>query len=697
MLSFYGRLRAKRNDSQLLTDCIHNVVTKLEASGTSIDRPVMLLGKIQSGKTGGFLGIIAKAFDQGYDISVVLTKGTKTLAQQTVSRISSDFEMFIEEEKLIVFDIMNFTKLTRPDRNKKIIIVAKKEIKNLERVVSFFNDYADLKDKKILLVDDEADMASIRFAKKKGRSDVEQGSIALQLDNLRRQVPNISFLQVTATPYALYLQPESYDPFVYLPKKPQFTELLPIHSAYVGGDHYFGAHGEQDYKSKLFIEVPESEQNALRPKHAKPVEIADIWKTESISILRRAVLTFFLGACIRKQQQIDKNEKISKYSMIIHNDTQRTAHKLQYDNVNNIISAFEIAASVDSYDFKQLYDTCFDDLSQSVLWQSGDTIDQKTVYAAVKAMLVQGDHLVEIVNSDSQVASLLDPITAELKLRTHANIFIGGSLLDRGITIPSLISFFYGRSPKRMQADTVLQHSRMYGARPESDLAVTRFYTSLSVFTRLKLIHHSDTALRDAFKVNGDSPGVIFIENDSRSGIAPCSPTKVAVSEVISVRPAGYLLPQGFDTKGGSIASTTLARLDDELIAKYKDLTTLTEISLDEALNLIAIAQKAISLDHTSKFQWDAMIDLTTYYSRASGGKVKILVETDRNIGLKSKDKSGESIVGGRKIRDHLEEHRTEPALVFLRQEGDDWSGKMPFWWPILIAPTTTNTCLYAS
>ncbi|WP_286798482.1 Z1 domain-containing protein [Pseudomonas sp. UBA4034] len=696
MQSFYGRLSAERNDNVLLTQCIHNVVAKLAASGTSMDQPGMLLGKIQSGKTGGFLGIIAKAFDEGYDISLVLTKGTKTLAQQTVSRISKDFKTFIDEEKIIIFDIMNLTKLTRPDLKKKIIIVAKKEIKNLERVISFFDKHPDLKDKKVLLVDDEADMASVRFAKRKGRSELEQGSIALQLDKLRMQVPKISFLQVTATPYALYLQPESYDPFVYLPKKPHFTELLPIHSAYVGGDHYFGDHGLNDYRSKLFIEVPESEQNALRPKHSTHVELSDIWTTESISTLRRAVLTFLLATTIRRQQQILKGETPLKYSMIIHNDTQRSAHDLQDKNVNNIIIAFEQAADIDAIEFKELFEICFEDLAESVSWQSGESLDKSTCYAALKLLLADGDHLVQVVNSDSQVASLLDPATAELNLRVQANIFIGGSLLDRGITIPSLISFFYGRNPKRMQADTVLQHSRMYGARPENDLAVTRFYTSQSVFTRLKLIHYSDTALREAFEKQGQDSAVIFIENNSKSGITPCSPSKVAMSEVISVRPSGYLLPQGFDTKPGILASSALAKLDQAL-ESYKDKTLLSEINLDEALGLIATAQKAISLEHLSKFQWEAMSGLLSYYSKSANNKVKILVATDRDIGLKSKDKSGESIVGGKGIRDLLARTRKEPALVLLRQNGKDWTGQMPFWWPVLVAPTETSTCLYAS
>ena len=37
---------------------------------TSSDRPGILLGKIQSGKTRAFLGVIAEAFDNGYDIAV---------------------------------------------------------------------------------------------------------------------------------------------------------------------------------------------------------------------------------------------------------------------------------------------------------------------------------------------------------------------------------------------------------------------------------------------------------------------------------------------------------------------------------------------------------------------------------------------------------------------------------------------------
>jgi len=69
------------------------------------------------------------------------------------------------------------------------------------------------------------------------------------------------------------------------------------------------------------------------------------------------------------------------------------------------------------------------------------------------------------------------------------HIFVGGNILDRGITIPNLIAFYYGRNPRTMQADTVLQHSRMYGNRDRRDLAVTRFFTSRDVYDRLYTIN----------------------------------------------------------------------------------------------------------------------------------------------------------------------------------------------------------------
>jgi hypothetical protein len=79
-------------------------------------------------------------------------------------------------------------------------------------------------------------------------------------------------------------------------------------------------------------------------------------------------------------------------------------------------------------------------------------------------MALSGGHItITKVKSDDDVASLLDS-TGQLKLRTPLNIFIGGQVLDRGVTLANLIAFYYGRRPNKFQQDTVLQHSSDAGA-----------------------------------------------------------------------------------------------------------------------------------------------------------------------------------------------------------------------------------------
>ena len=250
---FYARLRKERGDDDDLTKLVIDAVNELTARTTDENRPGMLLGKIQSGKTRAFLGIIAEAFDRGFDVAIVLTKGTRTLSQQTVRRIQKDFQTFRTGEELEVYDIMAVPDLSAWEIDEqKLILVAKKEANNMKRLLKLFKEtHRALLSKRVLIVDDEADFASIRFTKKKGEPDIEQGRIADRVDELRRELAGCAFLQVTATPYSLYLQPEDYPTqpgtnYTFEPKRPAFTTLVPIHDGYVGGDHYFGEHTEDD-------------------------------------------------------------------------------------------------------------------------------------------------------------------------------------------------------------------------------------------------------------------------------------------------------------------------------------------------------------------------------------------------------------------------------------------------------------------
>jgi hypothetical protein len=233
---FYSTLKESNSYSNELMNCMENTVEKLIDSTTSVNKPGMLLGKIQSGKTRTFLGIIGLAFDNGYDLTVVFTKGTKALARQTYQRLEQQFSAFRENDQIQIFDIMDLPdNLTQYEMNQKIIIVAKKETNNLRRLdTALFETYPTLANKSVLIIDDEADFASVGFKRTK-QQGIEMNRIATQIDEIRRNLANCDFLQVTATPYSLYLQPDNDETNqVFEPKRPAFTELVPVHSSYIG-------------------------------------------------------------------------------------------------------------------------------------------------------------------------------------------------------------------------------------------------------------------------------------------------------------------------------------------------------------------------------------------------------------------------------------------------------------------------------
>lgn len=232
------------------------------------------------------------------------------------------------------------------------------------------------------------------------------------------------------------------------------------------------------------------------------------------------------------------------------------AHAWQHTIVGELIEALQEAIAHSQPIFNELVHEAIEDLSRSVTAGGLPMPDRDTLVAEVRDFFKKGAVATEKVNSDNDVQKLLDD-NAELKLRTPCNIFIGGQILDRGITVPNLIGFYYGRSPKRMQQDTVLQHARMYGARPRQDLTVTRFYTTPHNYLALRSIHEFDSALRYAFEKGAHDRGVAFVVKDAASGIIPCAPNKILVSNIVALRPGGAHLPVGFQTK----SRTTLAPL----------------------------------------------------------------------------------------------------------------------------------------
>ena len=714
---FYSRLTEERKDDAALKACIEETVADLLNSDTSLRKPGILLGKIQSGKTRAFIGVIALAFDNGYDIAVVLTKGTKALSEQTLKRLKESnggFGTFEDENNLQIHDVMTFPdNLPQFVLSQKLILVSKKEDDNLRRLLKFMTEtYPTMQKKKILIIDDEADFASISFRKGKESGLIEQGKIASQIDEIRTKIEKSDFLQVTATPYSLYLQPsdEDGDTSLFLPKRPAFTKLLPIHDDYVGGDYYFlQSEDESSPASRVYKELPIEELEVLnvgkKLKRAdrRSFRIEEVFTSPITKVLRKSITNFIVGGCVRRIQQKEKPEN---YSLVIHTDIHKISHTWQEEVIKKLNDEL-VNISRNNIDlFRELVKEAYDDLKVSVELSGFQIPPFEEVVTSVTQALNGGMLFVQRVNSERDVNALLDS-RGQLKLWAPLNIFIGGQILDRGITIKNMIGFYYGRNPKKFQQDTVLQHSRMYGARSKQDLAVTRFYTTHEIYEIMQHIHEFDNALRKAFLDGSHEHGVYFIRKDAANRLVPCSPNKILLSRVTTLRPFARLLPVGFDTDYKTNIKNNLTELDSMIDGFFenKDSGEPMLISVDDAISILEkISAMLIFEEH---YSWDlkshkaALEFLSNTSSDVSvKRKVWVMIRKGRDT-IKERGDDRFSDAPDTSTGDRAVARQTAidtPILMLFRQNGKEengWRGS-PFWWPVIWAPQNTHTTIFA-
>lgn len=705
----FNGLIQKRKDADDLILCMESAVDKLLKNETSSQKPGILLGKIQSGKTRAFIGIMALSFDNGYDVAIILTKGTKALLKQTVQRMEKDFAEFIQQDTAEVFDIMVMPdNLTAYERNKKLIIIVKKEVNNMRRILEkLASVYPDLREKRILIVDDEADYASISF--RKHAEAVEVGRISSQIDELRSIVQKVAYLQVTATPYSLYLQPSIVEDRVeFLPKRPAFTILLPKHNEYVGGDFYFNESEDEDSIAHfIFEEVSMEERDVLKEPDARRLKLEDVFSSNRIIVLRRAIMNFLVGSIIRQIQQADAGEPRQKYAFIAHSEIHRNSHGWQLEIIRALITDLAKIAKDSPHSLNTLVQESYDDVKKSI--EKINTLIIPSIDDVMNGIiksLVDEHIMITTVNSDKEVEELLDS-EGQLKLRNPMNIFIGGQILDRGVTVNNLIGFYYGRNPKRFQQDTVLQHSRMYGARPLDDLAVTRFYTTRDIYEVMRRIHEFDSALREAFEKGDNSNGVYFIRKDVTGRLVPCSPNKLLLSSLATLRPYKRLLPIGFQTGYRSNIGNIIEQVDKIVSSWFvkMDESKPTLVSLNDCMQVIDLISNTLELDESYSFNWKtfkASLEHLSLCSRNASetGKVWVLIRKGRNAKRIRESGRPENAPDTPQREGVIvkEVSVDTPSLMLLRQNGakeDGWRD-VAFWWPVLMTPLNTEVTVFA-
>ncbi|MGO9640633.1 MAG: Z1 domain-containing protein [Candidatus Acidiferrales bacterium] len=709
-MPFYQTIAERRGDSTELQACVRETIEKLQQLETSSSKPGILLGKIQSGKTRAYLGVIGLAFDQGYDVAIILTKGTKSLAKQTLKRVREDFRSFLASDEVQVFDIMSLPdNLTPYELSQKIILVVKKEDDNLRRLLDAFQtQYPTLLTKRLLIIDDEADIASLSFRRRQGQ--VDPGVISQQVDQLRGLVRGLGFLQVTATPYSLYLQPDEgvsrNGESLFRPKRPAFTVILPIHSGYVGGDYYFERSTDPTSPAYYFFEpVPIAERDALKAEDRRRLRIEDILTEPNAATLVRAVLNFITGGIVRRMQQAQGGQSLEKYSFLFHTESSRESHAWQVRVAGQINQSLMEAARTEGGIFTTLVRASYDDLKRSLEIANAGMPVFEDVCLQVKQALAGGYLMIAKVNSDSEIEALLDD-DGQLRLRTPLNWFIGGQILDRGITIRNLIGFYYGRNPNRFQQDTVLQHSRMYGSRPQEDLPVTRFYAPPHIYQIMRNIHEFDAALREAFLSGAHEQGVYFIQRDAADRLIPCSPNKLLFSKVTTIRPGGRILPKDFQTVARTVGSRLLREIDTRVETLCNgSVGTSVQIDVRDAVAVMKLCYQLLEFDNTDDEQANSQIAVLEHFSQNAElardrGRVWLITAADRDV---VRHRPGGRFSDAPDTKQQADEAKSRamdvPALMLLRQNGtvsNEWRG-LPFWWPVVVIPENSVTSVFAA
>jgi len=717
-MDIYKRLTEKRKDSKELMDCMEQTIDELLLNKTDVEHPGMLLGDIQSGKTRGFTGIIALGFDKKYQITVVLTKGTKALVKQTVQRFKSEFEEFEAEDILRVFDVMEI-----PDdlneyviEKQKLILVVKKEDDNIRKLNTlFFSTYPSLAKKAVLIVDDEADFVSIGYRKVKsetGEKEVDLNKISKQISEFRKSLPDGSdYLQVTATPYSLYLQPEKIvlKEEVFAPMKPRFTKLLPIHSKYIGSNYYFEESKKPDSPAQyLFRAIDEEELKTLSKTHGKIFD--NILHSPAIKSLRSAILNYLVASCIRTLQSEKRGVRNYKSSFIIHTETSKTKHENQAAVIKKLLEVLKVEGAIKSTALRERLSESYISLQLSVALTDFYLPPFEDVY--IKACEYVRYFTVRKINSDNDVLNLLNLGTGELKLESPLNVFVGGQILDRGITIQNLIGFFYGRNPGRMQQDTVMQHARIFGARSLEDMAVTRLYTTNRIYESMRRMHESDKALRKAFEEGGPHQKVAFIQKGEDGKIIPCNPSKLLMSNTVTLKPGGTLYVYGFQTKSKTNISSVITDIQNRL--RSLSVKTIEEpflIPLEEALILIDLIYSTYEseedLGGATKEEFKAAIEYTSRHTSDQNLKGKVYCFSNEKPKNNARYKENQR---GLMFNDVSYDGKTDakvakksasdiPCLFLSFQAGSkelDWKDAN-FYWPTLFIQDKLITCIFTT
>lgn len=287
---------------------------------------------------------------------------------------------------------------------KPVIIVLKKNSRILRLWANVFASTGFMKGNPLFIVDDEADAASLNTLINRNK----KSSINKYLDNIKNGASSSIYLQVTGTPQAILLQTQVSG------WHPYFTYYFAPGNSYLGGDFFFP---KEKPDCITFIE------NLKTPAH-------DV-------VLRHLAVSALVEL---------GGGKVS--NCLVHPSVRQASHDIFARDISKELQWCK--EHIDD-EFKAEFTAVYDGLAP-VKYSKASVSD---AFGKAKDLLTSNAVKILIMNGKNAISSD--------QYSTGANIVIGGNTLGRGVTFPSLHTIYYTRTAKKPQADTVWQHSRMFG------------------------------------------------------------------------------------------------------------------------------------------------------------------------------------------------------------------------------------------
>jgi len=464
----------------------------------------LVIGHVQSGKTANYTGVIAKAADSGYNLIIVLTGLYNDLRHQTQVRLEKELTGTIQDKKGNSVDSRDYKRpwrlLTRTgakgdffngypktnanyhsplnmeDLGRPTILMMKKNVTPLTHLNKWIasTDSSVLKNLNVLIIDDEADHASVNTMTGKSEHEGNSGErseskINGEIRRLLQKFSRFSYVGYTATPFAnVFINPEDdglgLGPTLY-PR--DFIVSLPRPKEYFGLSSAFSEHIDDEEKTPIRI-VPYPDAQYLW-------QVTDDENAPQTKELPNSLIDALMDYLLTSAARRVRGEKTKHHSMLVHTKyTKKSMHPLS-DRIGKHLKNWKINFPKSRTEKgrqlnKQFQDRWIDEFVSRGAEESWVNIEDE-----LYSVFIDDDALeIKELNEDSD--DVLDyDMNDEQGLRA---IVIGGNRLSRGLTLDGLTVSYFIRESTETKHDTLLQMGRWFGYRGKNTDLVRIYLTS---------------------------------------------------------------------------------------------------------------------------------------------------------------------------------------------------------------------------